>query len=85
MLLSYMRLSSPVMTSGVRFASTFFVSETPAPEIPRNDSSLIAERSWATTPFPKSAKLELPVYDLSTGEFTGENVLLDHQHFNLPL
>lgn len=37
------------------------------------------------TPFPKDVKLDLPVYDLSTGEYCGENVTLDPAHFNLPM
>ena len=63
--------------SGLRMASQYIASETPAPELPKTDSTAIALRSWANTPFAKDTKLELPIYDLITGDFTNENVILD--------
>ena len=51
----------------------------------RSDEAAIIERDWATTPFPVNSKLEMPVYNFITGEFSGKNVILDHAYFNQPL
>lgn len=46
---------------------------------------MIVKWAWATPPHPFNVKLEIPIYDLMTQEFSGENVILDPNYFNLPL
>lgn len=49
------------------------------------EASLMVEQPWTTTPFLFGTDLQLPVYNLIDGEFTGEMCLLDPKNFNNPL
>ena len=48
----------------------------------RNDKELLVEQPWTTLPFMFGSNIQLPVYNLIDGEFTGEVCELDHKHFN---
>ena len=51
----------------------------------KSSSELLVEQPWTTTPFKLGHSLQLPVYNLIDGEYTGEMCLLDPKNFNNPL
>ena len=56
-----------------------------SPQSFMSESSLMVEQPWTTTPFLLGTDLQLPVYNLINGEFTGEMCMLDSKNFNNPL
>ena len=51
----------------------------------RQQESLLVDQPWTTKPFHPAAPLQLPVFNLLSGGFTGQIAHLDHSIFNLPL
>ena len=41
-------------------------------DLQREDEKLLIDNPWTMLPFKQVSKLELPVYDLVSGDFTGE-------------
>lgn len=68
-----------------RAVSTFIESEAKPQDLDRTSEEDILKRPWATSPFKENSELKMPIFSLTTGEYTGESVVLDHKHFNLPL
>ena len=46
---------------------------------------MLVAQSWTQRPFLRDQDLKLPIFDLKTGEFSGEVVDLDHDIYNLPM
>ena len=41
-------------------------------DLAREEESRLVENPWTMLPFKHNSKLEMPVYDLVSGDFTGE-------------
>ena len=41
-------------------------------DLAKEEESELVDNPWTMLPFKKESKMELPVYDLVTGDFTGE-------------
>ncbi|CAI2373164.1 unnamed protein product [Moneuplotes crassus] len=50
----------------------------------KTEEELILKRPWATYPFIKNQEFSIPIYNLHDGEYSGENVELDQELFNVP-
>lgn len=71
--------------SSVRYVHTVIPSEMPAGDLHKTGKTKLTSRPWAYTPFAKSSKLLMPLFKFETGEFSGNNLGLDHTIFNQPL
>ena len=41
-------------------------------DLQREEESVLIDNPWTMLPFKQDSKLELPVYDLVSGDFTGQ-------------
>jgi large subunit ribosomal protein L4 len=72
------------------FASTFRsveVEDAQSSEIApiRATPEQLIAQPWSTLPFKHNAPIDMPFFNMITGEFTGEVATLDPRNFNLPL
>jgi hypothetical protein len=67
------------------FASQLVQVDSVAHDLQRNDETLLVKQPWTTRPFLHSSDINMPVFHLKDGSYTGEQVSLDHQIYNLPL
>ena len=51
----------------------------------REDKDKLIENPWTMLPFKHHSRLEVPIYDLVSGDFTGQICELDHKYFNTQL
>jgi len=46
---------------------------------------MLKNQPWSTKPFQLGSPLQMPIYDLISGEFSGDVWELDQKNFNQPL
>ena len=59
----------------INFSSMVSAAEAPASApFEKTDEQALIKRPWSSRPFSLSTNLDLPIYNLHDGEFSGENV-----------
>jgi len=51
----------------------------------RNSESALEAQPWSALPFKHGSPIDMPFFNMITGEFTGEVATLDPRNFNVPL
>mmetsp|Transcript_5055 Transcript_5055/g.8620 ORF Transcript_5055/g.8620 Transcript_5055/m.8620 type:complete len:171 (-) Transcript_5055:600-1112(-) len=88
-------LQRPLALTTFRAASTLVTPKTEGTKFPifnlrqpqkaRTPESLLMAQPWTTTPFSIGKELQMPVFNLLTGQYRGVFFRLDHDIFNQPL